>query len=192
MNTNHQSKLIPWQTLSSKYLIQDRWLTLRADRCQNQSVILDPFYVFEYNPWVTIVPITSNQEVVLIKQYRHGAGRIETELPAGSKDHSDLSIKAAAERELREETGYTADQFEFVGKMSPNTSSHNNESHVYVAHDVRCTESQNLDSSEEIDVFTVPLQQLPDMINRGEFGQAMHVAALHYALLALGNIKYKF
>ena len=190
MNTNHQSKLNPWQTLASKYLIQDRWLTLRADRCQNQSVILDPFYVFEYKPWVTIVPITSKQDVVLIKQYRHGAGCIETELPAGSIEDSDTSIVAAAQRELREETGYSAEKFEFVGKMSPNTSSHNNESHVYVAINAHLTDQQNLDSTEEIEVFTVPLEQIPKMISDGEFSQAMHIAALHYALLALGKIEY--
>ena len=62
-----------WTLLSSKYLVQDRWLSLRADSCQMPNgLVVEPFYVMEYSTWVNIVAITKNQEVVLVKQYRHG------------------------------------------------------------------------------------------------------------------------
>ena len=180
-----------WRVTDSKYLIQDRWLNLRVDTCHNSSVEIAPYYVFEYSPWVTVVPVTTNNELVLIRQYRHGTGTIEIELPGGGVEPGDPSISDAACRELIEETGYVGDNFIEIAKVSPNTSSHNNYSHVVLARDVSLQTSQALDSTEEIEVFTLPIREVPDYIAQGVFRQAMHVAALHYALSHMGLLKFQ-
>ena len=97
-----------WKLLASEYMIRrPPWLTVRHDRLElpNGNVIPD-YYVLEYPPWVNIIPITEDGKIVMVTQYRHGIGRILTEIPAGVMEKEDVSPLAAAQRELMEETGY--------------------------------------------------------------------------------------
>lgn len=62
-----------WDILESKYIVKDEWLALRADRCQMPNGrLVEPYYVFEFPEWVNIVALTNKEEVILVKQYRHG------------------------------------------------------------------------------------------------------------------------
>ena len=62
-----------WILLNSKYVVKDKWITVRADTCQMPNgTIVEPYYVLEYPTWVNVVALTKNQEVILVKQYRHG------------------------------------------------------------------------------------------------------------------------
>jgi 8-oxo-dGDP phosphatase len=99
----------PWKTLSSRYIVRDRWMTLRADRCETGAgVVLDPYYVQEPEDWVQVVAFDSQDRVLLIRRYRHGAGLISTELPCGVVERGETPALAAA-RELLEETGCAAE-----------------------------------------------------------------------------------
>ena len=164
-------------------LIDDEWLRLRADSCRTASgTSVDPFYVFEYRPWVTIVPITTANEVVLVRQYRHGLGEITLELPGGTLDQHETDVLKAARRELKEETGFTGPDFRELAAFSPNPSSQNNLSHAVLATRLNLTDPQNLDPSEDIEVELVPLDEVRSVMRRREFMQAMHIAALFFAL----------
>ena len=95
-----------WEILGSKYVVKDRWLTLRADDCRNaDGQVIAPYYVLEYPPWVNVLALTPEHNVVLIKQYRHGIRQVILELPGGALDEQDASILDAAQRELREKQG---------------------------------------------------------------------------------------
>ena len=101
-----------WQIENSKYLINDKWIKVRADKCvMPNKKIIEPYYVLEYPNWVNIVAVTENNEVILVKTYRHGIGKELIELPCGLIDNTDNSPLKAAKRELLEETGYTSDNF---------------------------------------------------------------------------------
>jgi len=76
--------LAPWKTLSSRYIIRDRWMTLRADRCETAAgVVIDPYYVQEPEDWVQVVAFDPADKILMIRQYRHAAGLISNELPCG-------------------------------------------------------------------------------------------------------------
>lgn len=92
-----QRALSSWKIIKTKKLIEDKWLTLRADTCETErGIIVDPFYVVECSDWVEIVAFNDNEEILLIQQYRHGAGKISIELPSGIMESEDASpIKAA-------------------------------------------------------------------------------------------------
>ncbi len=80
-----------WQLLKSEYLIQDQWLSLRADTCQlPNGRTIAPYYVLEYPPWVNIVALTREHQVVLVRQYRHGVQQTVLELPSGTVDPTDV------------------------------------------------------------------------------------------------------
>ena len=95
-----------WDVLESAYLSRKPWLTLRRDRVRLPGgAVIDEYLVLEYPAWVSVVAVTSEGRVVLVRQYRHGLGRAGVELPAGVVEPGDPSPESAARRELREETG---------------------------------------------------------------------------------------
>ena len=95
-----------WKIIKSRYIVKDKWLTLRADTCElPSSNIIDPYYVFEYPKWLNIVALTTDEDLVLVKLYRHGLGKTVLEIPCGGVETSDASVLFAARRELLEETG---------------------------------------------------------------------------------------
>lgn len=180
-----------WTLLNSKYLVQDKWLTLRADTCQMpQGQIVEPFYVFEYPTWVNVVAITKNEEVVLVKQYRHGVQKTVLELPGGSMDLEDYSPMEAAKRELLEESGYTSNNFIETGIISPNSSTHNNLIYCFLATNVELVDDLKLDITEQIDVILLPLENLVKDIHNGILLQAFHISSLLFALKKLGKVQF--
>src|SRR5262249_58102479 len=91
-----------WEVLGSAYLSRKPWLTLRQDRVRLPGgAVIGEYFVLEYPAWVNVVAVTSEGRVVLVRQYRHGLGRVGIELPAGVVEPSDPSPESAARREVR-------------------------------------------------------------------------------------------
>jgi hypothetical protein len=85
--------------LTSEYLAREPWYTVRVDRVQLPSgTIIPKYWISEYPPWVNVVAVTADQQVVLIRQYRHGIGGVHFEIPAGATDPGDTSLELAARR----------------------------------------------------------------------------------------------
>ena len=59
-----------WKVLSSAYLFKDLWFKVRRERCETpQGKIVDPYYVYDFPNWVTVVPVTEEGKIIMIKQY---------------------------------------------------------------------------------------------------------------------------
>src|SRR4028118_1264956 len=88
----------PWQVLSRTYLFKrPPWLTLRQDHVRLPSGQEIPeYWISEYPPWVNVVAVTSDQKLVLIRQYRPGIAAVHFELPAGVGGEAGGSSTAAA------------------------------------------------------------------------------------------------
>lgn len=83
-----------WKTLNSSYLYQTTFGNLRKDTCELPTgQIIQDYYVAEYCDWVNAVVITKNLEIVLVKQYRHGAKSSFLEVPAGKPLKKPLYVK---------------------------------------------------------------------------------------------------
>ena len=176
-----------WRILKSEYLFNDLWFTVRKDRCESPSgKIIDPYYVYEFPPWVTAVAITREGKILFVRQYRHALGEVCIELPGGCVDPSDPSNEKAIARELLEETGYDFDSFEYLGKISANPSTNSNLMHMYLAKGGIKVKEQALDENEELAVESYTIDEVRRMLNENKIVQAMHVTCLFYAFEKLG------
>ncbi len=95
-----------WKVTSSKEGGSYGIFSFRTDRALSPRTGLEyDFFILESSPWVNIIPLTPENEVVLVRQYRHGIRDLSLEIPGGLVEEQDTP-EETARRELREETGY--------------------------------------------------------------------------------------
>ncbi|OQA43604.1 MAG: ADP-ribose pyrophosphatase [Chloroflexi bacterium ADurb.Bin325] len=183
-------KDLEWERLGSEYVIQERpWFTLTASRYRlPDGQQIWPYYMVEYEDWVTILALTRTREAILVRQFRPGSGRVGVELPGGMMNGSGESPEDAARRELLEETGYGGGRFIETGSVSPNAASHTNIQHCFLALDVELQAEQKLDATEHVSVMLLPLDALIELAERGGLEGALHISALFFGLAHLGYI----
>jgi 8-oxo-dGDP phosphatase len=175
----------PWRVMKTRKILRDRWIDLRADDCMRaDGVEIAPYYVLDYPDWVQIVAIDDDGNMVLVRQYRHGVGRVTMEIPSGCVDPEDADPLAAARRELLEETGYASDRMRHVGTITNNPANQTNKIYIVLAEGARKIAGQSLDESEEIVVELRPVEEVRSMALAGGFDHSAQIAALWIALEA--------
>jgi ADP-ribose pyrophosphatase len=169
-----------WTFLGSHDITEHRIFRLRHDlyRFEPTSQERD-FMVLDTASWVNVVPITTEGKIVLIRQYRHGIQDVTMEIPGGMID-SDESPEVAAARELQEETGYVAQKVRLLARTLANPAFMNNYCYLFVAEGCRSAGDANLDAFEAIDVVERPLEDIPELVRRGEIAHSMVIAALAF------------
>ena len=183
---------LDWKLLHSEYVLHDRWLALRADTCQlPNGRTMVPYSVLEYPPWVNVVALTADQQVVLVRQYRHGVRQTLLELPSGAVDAADASPLAAAPRELLEETGYGAGAVVETGRLSPNPAPHTHLTYCCLATEVRWVAEPHPEETEPLETVLLPLAEVVRLGSTGGLLQALPVGALLFALQALGKLSWR-
>jgi 8-oxo-dGTP pyrophosphatase MutT (NUDIX family) len=181
---------LKWRTVRSETLLKDRWIDLRSDHCVTpKGAEINPYYVMSYPDWVHVIGITDANKLVLVRQYRHAAGRSFLELPGGAAGPDDTDFEETARREFEEETGYMARQWEFVTTLHPNPATHTNRMHFFLALEATCKYEQRLDAGEEgLRVELVEIPAVLEGLRSGVLGQAMHVSGLILGLVAAGRL----
>lgn len=178
-----------WKILSSEYLVRAPWAVLRKDSCEMPNGHIVPeYYVLEYPNWVSVVGVTTENEIILVKQYRHGVGKSILEIPGGVIDEGEDSL-TAAKREMLEETGYQFDSFDKICELYPNPATSNNKNTTYLALGGKKVQEQELDTQEDIDVMIVSIDEVKALVLQNKIGQSLHTSSLFYALLKLERIK---
>jgi 8-oxo-dGTP pyrophosphatase MutT (NUDIX family) len=147
----------PWKVLSREYLSRKFWYTVRVDKVETPTgAIIPEYWVNEYVPWISVVAITPDDHVVMIRQYRHGLAQVHFEIPAGTTDASDESLEAAARRELLEETGYGGGRWHSLGSLHPAASRFNNQVHSFLALGVTRVAAPAQEESENLHLHEIP------------------------------------
>jgi len=100
----------------------------------------------QFPDWVLILALTPQEEVVMVRQYRHGTEQVCLELPGGLVDPDDDSPELSARRELLEETGYQADEITLLGECFPQPAILSNKCFFYLAENAAQIQSQDLDA----------------------------------------------
>ncbi|HEY9302509.1 MAG TPA: NUDIX hydrolase [Phormidium sp.] len=172
-----------WKILKSKLVFDNQWVTIRQDEVElPKGEIIDDFFVLVRPDIALIFPVTQNQEVVFVRQYRHATGEILLELPAGGFNPELEDAEIAARRELEEETGYVGEELIKLATLYDNPIKDTNKIHLFLAKNVQSTGKQNLDITEDVEVVLIPIAQVMTKINQGEIRVSGTVAAIFLGL----------
>jgi 8-oxo-dGTP pyrophosphatase MutT (NUDIX family) len=174
----------PWRVLSSEYVSRKFWYTVRRDQVElPNGTVIPEYWINEYVPWVNVVAVTERDEVLMVRQYRHGSGAVHFEIPAGTTDATDVDIESACRRELLEETGYGGGRWSPLMTLSANPALQNNLTYTFLAEGVVPMTTADPGAGEDLRLHTVPVSALEGMLDGGELIQALHVAPLYKFLL---------
>jgi len=171
-----------WRVRSSTYLIESEHLRIRSDEVElPNGAVISNYFVRESTGYVMVFALTSVREVIVLRQYRYGVDEVIVEFPAGSIDNDEDPL-ACAQRELAEETGYTAPRWEPLICVAAEPVRSNATMRAYLAFDAVPTHAPKLDLTEAIETYTVTLGQIRSMLRDGAFG-ALSCIAVAYAAL---------
>jgi ADP-ribose pyrophosphatase len=173
----------PWERRGREDVLTTRIFKLEKQRLLSpRTGVEHDFFVLDCPDWCNIVPLTDDNDVVMVRQRRHGIGEETLELPGGMIDPGDPSPLEAARRELLEETGYRVRSIEPIGVIAPNPAIMNNRCHSFLARGAEQVSEIALDHGEDIEVVKVPLAEIPARIKSGEITHALVVVAFTWAL----------
>jgi len=169
-----------WKYLHSKIIQSCRVFSIKSERYRSShSGQEHDFYVIDSIDWVNIIPLTSDEKVILVKQFRFGTKDFSLEIPGGMLDDGEPPAQAAR-RELLEETGYTGDEPILLGMVHPNPAIHTNRCYSYLIRNVTFSNPPQQDSTEDIEVQIVPLAEIPRLIRDGQITHALVIAAFYW------------
>ncbi|MBI5254398.1 NUDIX hydrolase [Candidatus Falkowbacteria bacterium] len=167
-----------WEKIDSKVIHKNPWYELVQDDVLMPSGQQGKYTYVNRHEAAVIIPMTDNNEIYLIKQYRYPVQEFTWEFPAGSKSLEPETIEQVAKRELLEEVGLSANQWDYLGELFYAAGTSNQRAKIFLA---RGLEKQNAtpDLTEFISFKTVSMIELEEMINKNEFKEGADVAAFY-------------
>lgn len=145
------------------------------------------YHSFKQSDYVSILAITKNKKILLVKQYRPAIEKFTLEIPGGLIDGKERHSRAA-KRELTEETGYIAKKLVYLGSFYPDVGRLENKIYCYYAKNVQI--SKNFKKEEGLEIFEVSFTELKNLIKKNKIQHFLHIGIIGLAKLKnLINIK---
>ncbi len=166
-----------WELVESEQLADYRITRVRRDRRRSPRTGAEhDFIVLQMREWVNVIAVTRQARIVIIEQYRHGTQEVGVEIPGGVVDPGDSELEQAARRELLEETGYEAEEFVCIGKVTANPAIQDNRCHTFVALGAHAVDEARLEAGEDIVVGEVGIDEVGELIASGRMSHALVIA----------------
>jgi ADP-ribose pyrophosphatase len=159
-----------WKVLKEQDVSPSPWFPLLQHTVElANGQIIDDYFFSPLGDVVMVLAITPNNEVVLVRQYKHGLGEILLELPGGMQQ-KNTSIIQSAINELEEEVGIkaTADELIPLGKITNNPTKTRQITYGYIVFNAQFNSKQKLDVTENIEVITMPAPQVLEYAKEGK------------------------
>lgn len=132
-----------------------------------------------------VVPLLEDQRILLVHQYRPSIGRFSWEIPAGAREGGTEDPYVCAMRELREETGFEADELEHLMTFASAPAYCSEKIEIYLAKSIRPVGAQILDNAEDISVKAWDIHTLLAMIDEGTLQDGKTISGILAAHLRL-------
>jgi 8-oxo-dGTP pyrophosphatase MutT (NUDIX family) len=167
----------PWIPLSSKQVFENPWLTLHEDKVINPGGGISHYGKINFkNLAIGIIPLDGNNNTWLVGQYRYVPDRYSWEIPMGGGP-VDTDPLESAKRELKEETGLIADDWQELMKLHTSNSVTDERGLVYIARDLTQGET-DFEEAEDLLIQKVPLDEAIERVISGEITDAISIAGL--------------
>ncbi len=166
-----------WKRLNRRLIHKGSIINYYRDTVQVPNGNVVEWDFIGHNGAAAVVPVTEDGKILMVRQYRNALDRMTLEIPAGGLNGADEETKAAAARELEEETGYRSDNLTFLISLNTTVAFCNEKIDVYVARDLTSSH-QHLDEDEFIDVVAMDVEELTKMIYEGKLMDSKTVAAI--------------
>ncbi len=167
----------PWTTLSSKVIYENPWIKVEEDQVLNPSGGKGIYgKVLFKNKAIGIIPLDEDFNTWIIGQYRYTLNAYSWEIPMGGGPAS-LSPLDGAKKELKEETGLTAQAWTLILKIHTSNSVTDEVGYVYIAEDLSQGETA-FDDTEELVIKKIPFRQAVEMVMEGKITDAISIAGI--------------
>ena len=173
------------QLVERNYVFEGRLIRVRLDHVRLASGAKATREIIEHPGAVVIAAMDANERVLLVKQYRQAVERETLELPAGTLDKRGEEPAEAARRELLEETGHTAQNWELVAQFYPSPGINTEEMYLYFARDL-AEEAQATEEDESITVERLSLSEAIKLVESGEIHDGKTIVGLLLLARKLG------
>jgi ADP-ribose pyrophosphatase len=178
-----------WKVLSSHNAFDHRWYVVRRDILQlPDGTIVDDYFVSVRPDVVVVVAVNRSGDMIMVRQYKHGAREVTLEFPAGT--FKGEPPETAALRELEEETGYVPDRIEYLGRCWDDASKNTNTVHMFLALDCELRGQQKLERLEAaagLEVLLMPFDRVAQALDSGDIAAMSSVAAGYRAMRRLST-----
>ncbi|MFA6857887.1 MAG: NUDIX hydrolase [Treponema sp.] len=164
-----------WTEQRKRELLKTTVMTVTETECTASDGQKGNYIVMDARDWVIVIPVI-NTKFLMVKQWRHGEKALSIEFPGGVIETGEKPEKAA-ERELKEETGYTAKQLIHLGTMNPNPALMSNHVYIYIAEGLKKTADQQLDNDEYVHYLEKEQEEVLDKIGTKEYSHALMASA---------------
>ena len=185
LNNNNISPLssIEEKTLSSKLIFDGKVIHLHVDDILLPNGATGIREYCTHNGAVCVIPITSDGDVICVRQYRYAIGKPLIEIPAGKLDSINENPDDAVRRELKEETGAVSGNITFLGVYYGSPAILSEKIYMYLAENLSFGECDP-DDDEFLEVIKIPLDELVEMVLAGEIRDGKtQIAALRAAMM---------
>lgn len=167
-----------WEALSHASLVKTRIFEVRSTRYRHPLRGTErDFVVVDAPDWVNVIALTPDHCIVLVRQFRYGTNEFSLEIPGGVMDAGEAPLIAGV-RELSEETGYTGAPARELGRVHPNPAMQSNRCHFVFVEEARRTLSPAWDADEEMEVITLPVEEVYALARAGGITHALVLNAL--------------
>ncbi|SVE13559.1 uncharacterized protein METZ01_LOCUS466413 [marine metagenome] len=179
-----------WETLQKKdVFVAEPWIKVATLQVRlPDGRVVDDYHQIELGDYAVVYALTEDGSVIVERQYKHGIGKVTLVMPAGRIEPGEAPLEAA-QRELLEETGYSADRWDLLGNFAINGNYGCGNAHIFMAQGARLVTEADSGDLEEIEVLLMDPVELTKSVRKGGIdllGTAATVALATNHLIGMG------
>ena len=167
----------PLKRLSRELVYKGAIIDIYRDKVQAPDGNVQDYDFIGHKGAAAVMPVNDDGKILMVRQYRNALDRFTIEIPAGGLNGKDEPGIVCAARELEEETGYKSEDLELLISVNTTIAFCNEKIEIYIARNLKKT-SQHLDEGEFVEVEEYSIEELVEMVYKGQILDAKTVSAI--------------